>query len=213
MLNPDPGKETRWDNFIEEAKRAVTIMGDVCETNVKLLGPGGDVCNLLTPAEAAAKYYSRLTYTDLDKMILHQFECAAGPEIIFSKFIQDNRDTSSYVLFESRRTVAQSREDNFSMFNGKKWCLLLIMHIKSNTICLSDVSHMSRTVDLHNRGQRTILVKHGSAIVSDAVARKYSQVIDANPLIVKYCDAYANDLEARLKLDEDKLPPALSVST
>ena len=66
---------------------------------------------------------------------------------------------------------------------------------------------------MHNRGQRTILVKCGSAIVSNAVARDYSQVIDANPMIVKYCDAYADDLEARLKLTEDKLPPALSVST
>ncbi len=72
---------------------------------------------------------------------------------------------------------------------------------------------MSRTVDLHNRGQRNILVKHGSAIVSDTVARKYSQVIDANLLIVTYPDAYADDLEACLKLDKDKLPPALSVST
>jgi hypothetical protein len=146
-------------------------------------------------------------------MILHQFECAAGPAITFSKFTQDNRDTFSYVLFESRHTVAQSREDNFNMFNGKKWCLLLIMHIKSNTICLSDVSHMSRTIDLHNRGQRTILVKCGSAIVSNTVAQEYFQVIDANPLIFVYCDAYADDLEACLKLDEDKLSPALSVST
>ena len=62
--------------------------------------------------------------------------------------------------------------------------LLIIIHINSNTICLSDVSHMSRTIDLHNRGQRTILVKCGSAIVSNAVARDYSQVIDANPIIV-----------------------------
>ncbi len=69
------------------------------------------------------------------------------------------------------------------------------------------------TVDLHNRWQRTILVKRGSAIVSNEVALEYSQVIDANPLIVTYCDAYADDLEACLKLDEDKLPPALSVST
>ncbi len=70
------------------------------------------------------------------------------------------------------------------------------MHIKSNTICLSDVSRMSRTVDLHKRGQRTILVKCGSAIVSNTVVREYSQAIDANPLIVTYCDAYADDLEA-----------------
>ena len=123
MLNPDPGNETHWDNFIEEAKRAVTIMGDICETNVKLLGPGGDDHKLLTPAEAATKDYSRLTYTDLDKMILRQFECAAGPAITFSKFTQDNRDAFSYALFEARRTVAQSREENFTMFNGKNWCL------------------------------------------------------------------------------------------
>jgi hypothetical protein len=91
--------------------------------------------------------------------------------------------------------------------------LLFIIHINSNTICLADISHMSRTIDLRNRGQRTILVKCGSAIVSNAVAPNYSQVIDANPMIVKYCDAYADDLEACLKLTEDKLPPALSVST
>jgi hypothetical protein len=30
MLNPDPGNKTHWDNFIEEPKKAVTIMGDVC---------------------------------------------------------------------------------------------------------------------------------------------------------------------------------------
>ncbi len=56
---------------------------------------------------------------------------------------------------------------------------------------------------MRNRGQRTILVKCGSAIVSNAVAHNYSQVIDANPMIIKYRDAYANDLEARLKLTED----------
>jgi hypothetical protein len=123
MLNPDPGNETRWDNFIEEAKRAVTIMGDICKTNVKLLGPCGDDHELLTPAEAATKDYFRLTYADLDKMILRQFECAAGPAITFTKFTQDNRDAFSYVLFEARRTVAQSREENFTMFNGKNWCL------------------------------------------------------------------------------------------
>jgi hypothetical protein len=108
MLNPDPANKTRWDHFIEEAKRAVTIMGDVCETYAKLLGPGGDDHDILTPSEAAAKDYSRLTYMDLDKMILHQVECAAGPSNTISNFIQDNRDTFSYVLFESRCTVAQS---------------------------------------------------------------------------------------------------------
>ena len=108
MLNPDPGNKTRWDNLIEEAKRAVTIMGDVSETNVKLVGSGGDDRNLLTPTEAAVKDYSRLTYTDLDKMILHQFDCTAGPAITFSNLpkAQENRDTFSYVLFESRHTVS-----------------------------------------------------------------------------------------------------------
>jgi hypothetical protein len=97
--------------------------------------------------------------------------------------------------------------------NSKKWRLLLIIHIKSNTICLSDVSHMSRIDDLRNHRQRTILVKCGSGIGSNAVARKFSQVIDAHPLIVTDCDAFIDDMEACQKLDEDKLPPALSVST
>ena len=101
MLNPDPGNETRWDNFIEEAKRVNIIMGDVCETIVNLLSPGGDDRDLLTSTEASNDDYFRWNYTDSEKMILRQFECAAGPAITYSKFTQDRRDTFSYVLFET----------------------------------------------------------------------------------------------------------------
>jgi hypothetical protein len=80
-------------------------------------------------------------------------------------------------------------------------------------IFLSDVPHMSRIVDLRNRGPKTILVKLATAVVDDAVAREYSQVIDVDPLIQTYRDEYAKDLEMRLKLKDAKLPPALSVST
>ncbi|KAL7502257.1 hypothetical protein ACHAXN_000889, partial [Cyclotella atomus] len=193
LLNPDPGNETRWDNCIEEAKRANTIMGDACETIEKLLSPDGDDRDMLTAEEASAEDYTRLNYTESDKMILRQFECAAEPAITFSKFTQDRRETFSYVFYESRKTIAQSRRDTFSMYN--------------------DVSHMSRTVDLRNRGPKTVLVKRATAVVDDAVAREYSQVIDIDPLIETYRVEYAKDLETRLNLNVTKLPPALAIST
>jgi hypothetical protein len=72
---------------------------------------------------------------------------------------------------------------------------------------------MSRTVDLRARGSKTVLVKKDSAMVSDNIERNYSQVIIMDPFIETYRDAYADDLEARLELNADKLLTALTVST
>ena len=72
---------------------------------------------------------------------------------------------------------------------------------------------MNRTTDLHNCGQKTILVKKPSAVISDEVQRNYQSIIDMDPTIEIYCDLYAKDLEERLNLNSTKLPPALAIST
>jgi hypothetical protein len=72
---------------------------------------------------------------------------------------------------------------------------------------------MSKTVDLRDRGKRSILVKKWDATIDDDYEREFSQVIDMDSTIEVYCEEYANDLEARLDLKCDKLPPALAVTT
>ncbi len=75
------------------------------------------------------------------------------------------------------------------------------------------MSHINRTTDLRNRGQKTILVKKPSAVISDEVRCNYQSIIDMHPTIETYCDVYAKDLEERLDLNSTKLPLALAVST
>ena len=72
---------------------------------------------------------------------------------------------------------------------------------------------MNRTTDLRNRGQKTILVKKPSVVISDEVQRNYQSIIDMDPTIEIYRDLYAKDLEERLNLNSTKLPPALAIST
>jgi hypothetical protein len=72
---------------------------------------------------------------------------------------------------------------------------------------------MSRTADLRAHGSMAILVKRNSAMISDDIERNYTQVLIMDPVIETYPDEYSNDLEARLDLNADKLPTALTVST
>jgi hypothetical protein len=72
---------------------------------------------------------------------------------------------------------------------------------------------MNRTTDLRNCGQKTILVKKPSVVISDEVQCNYQSIINMHPTIETYCDVYAKDLEERLDLNSTKLLPALAVST
>jgi hypothetical protein len=105
LLNPDPANETRWNGCIDETIRANLIMGDICDTVDALLDPSGDDYSLLTSDKKVFGDVSCLSYTDDDKMILRQFEGAAGPAKMFSKFLQDRRNALPYVLFEARMAI------------------------------------------------------------------------------------------------------------
>jgi hypothetical protein len=118
LLQPDPANETRWQSVVDEVSRSVKIQGDISETNTILLGPNGEDRCLLTADEIANNDLTRLLHTSRDKMIMHQFDCAATPAKVFCKFTQDTRETWSYVLFEARHTIAQSRNPTFTMYPG-----------------------------------------------------------------------------------------------
>ena len=52
-------------------------------------------------------------------MILRQFEGAATPAKVYSKFSQDTKETWSYVLYESELAIANLRKDTFTIQPGK----------------------------------------------------------------------------------------------
>ena len=93
-------------------------MGDMCETMCVLLERGGYDHDQLTTAEKSLGDKSRLTYTNIDKMILRQYEFAASPAKTFSLFTQDKKDTWSYILFAARIAVSTSREETFAIVPG-----------------------------------------------------------------------------------------------
>jgi hypothetical protein len=113
MLKPDPANDTRWNGTIDETVRAKMIMGDVSETLAILLSPDGDDIGLLDNNKL-----DDLQYTGEDKMVLRQFEGAAMPAKLYSKFTQDTKETWSYILFESRLAIALSRTDTFTIAPG-----------------------------------------------------------------------------------------------
>ena len=80
-------------------------MGDTCDTIDELLSPMGEDHYMLNRHELDDNNLSRLTYTDHDKMIICQFEGAAMPAKMYSKFTQDNKNTWSSILFESRLVI------------------------------------------------------------------------------------------------------------
>jgi hypothetical protein len=118
LLKPNPSVETRWNSSIDETARANLIMGDMCETMYVLLERGGYDHDQLTTAEKSLSDKSRLTYTNIDKMILRQYEFAASPAKTFSLFTQDKKDTWSYNLFAARTAVINSHEESFAIVPG-----------------------------------------------------------------------------------------------
>jgi hypothetical protein len=80
-------------------------MGDICDTVDALLDPSRIDYSLLTTDKKALGDTSRLCYTDDYKMIFQQFEGAATPAKIFSKFLHDRRNAPPYVLFEATMAI------------------------------------------------------------------------------------------------------------
>ncbi len=83
------------EGFLNETIQANQIMGDLWDANDVLLSPNGDDSNLVTKVEQNAGHLSRQAYTQHDKMMLLQFECALAPAKYLCLFLQDKQNTWS----------------------------------------------------------------------------------------------------------------------
>jgi hypothetical protein len=71
---------------------------------------------------------------------------------------------------------------------------------------------MNYTVDLHRRGDKTILVKKEEAQIDPEAENNYVRVETMHPSIAKYQSFYADDLSQHLGLNETRLKPELIFS-
>ena len=190
------------------------IMGDMCAT-IKALNASGGHDHDLEDKEG-------VTLINEEKMILRQYEAAATPATILSKFTQDNDQAWSYVLYYIKLVLQLNRESTIEMHPGKStnlWCVYVCVCIY---VVVSDISFSSLDItnvpgtanpDLKNRGNRAILVVDRDSYTTDAeLEDEYVDVIDMTSEVAKYREVYANDLEARLSLNEDSLPTTMAVS-
>ena len=88
-------------------------MPDVCEAQDILLSPHGLDFGMLTQEEREHNNYSRLTYTELDKRVMRQYEGAAAPAKRLSKVTQERRNIWSYMLFEVKLTLQDTSQPHF----------------------------------------------------------------------------------------------------
>ncbi len=120
---------------MDETIRANLIMGDICDTVDALHDHSGDDYSLLTSEEKASCDTSRLSYTDDDKMILWQFEGAATPAKMFSKFLQDWRNAPPYVLFEVRMATQSTSANSCAIVPGKLFSLMFMPLLYGKCYC------------------------------------------------------------------------------
>ncbi len=86
--------------------------------------------------------------------------------------------------------------------------------IYSNTNLQSDISHADGVIDSCKRGQKIFLVKQSNVTICTDVQQKYRSIVEMDPVIEKYPNAYAKDLEEQLGIGTGrKLPKTMSVPT
>lgn len=175
----------------KEVTRSNLIMGDMTETLAKLLKPGGLDHTLLTEIEKRNNDFSRLTFSDREKKILRHFEGASLPAQKLCKFLQDkNPNAWAYVTFELARAIQTTSAPTIAIH--------------------PDVSHMARTKDLRDRGDKTVLLRKSGVDVSEDEAKNYSSVEDMEPLVEQYCELYTEDLARRVGMEAKFLSPAFT---
>ena len=166
------------------------IMGDVTDTLSDLLSPDGMDYGLLTEDEQEQADISRLSYTDHDMLVMRQWEGVAEPAKRLCMFLQDDKNAWPHLTFEFRLAIQDTSASTVAIF--------------------SDTSRMDRTKDLRCRGEKTVLITRSGVEVSSEEAKNYTEVVEMDPSVEKYCDLYSDDLSQRIGLNADYLPTSLT---
>jgi hypothetical protein len=82
-------------------------------------------------------------FTPTDQQILRQYECAAEPVVLLSKFFQMNVPTAHLILFHLRVRIADMRKKTFSMYGdiSHSDVAVLTNRTRTETVLANDVEH------------------------------------------------------------------------
>jgi hypothetical protein len=200
IRRPFPGVITRWNSDHDEVRATNIFMGDMQRSLVIMLADNGCNRNLLHDADGDPVDKMTLMFLPTDQMILHQYECAAEPVVLLSKFFQLNVPTSHLVLVHLRARIAQMREPKFHMF--------------------VDISH-SPMETLTGRNKTKTVLPHDDLV--DGGGDDHGKCETMEPCIARFCSIFANDSERRRGLvveteyrgvyeDVKELPTDIAVS-
>jgi hypothetical protein len=94
IRRPFRGVTTRWNSDHDEVRATNIFVGDMQRSLVIMLADNGCDRNLLRDADGDPVDKMTLMFSPIDQMILRQYECAAEPVVLLSKFFQLNVPTS-----------------------------------------------------------------------------------------------------------------------
>jgi hypothetical protein len=118
IQQPFKGVVTRWNSDYEEVKATNFFMGNLQHLLV-LLMLEDNRCGAQLLKDANSKSVvdkTTMMFTPSNQMMLHQYECAAEPLVLLSKFFQLNKPTSHLVIVHLQAQIQQMRELRFNMY-------------------------------------------------------------------------------------------------
>ena len=200
IRRPFRGVSTRWNSDHEEVKATNIFMADLQRSLSIMLGDKGCDAKLLKEKDENGVLIDKqsLTFSPTDQMILRQYECAAEPAVLLSKFFQLDVPTSHLVLIHLRARIADMREPKFAMF--------------------ADLSYTNLEV-LTGRKKTEMVVSHDDVADGDDHGRAETM----EPCIARFRYLFADDFELRCGLvketgildeveDVKKLPTDIAVA-
>jgi hypothetical protein len=164
---PFHGVTNRLNSDHDEVRATNIFMGDMQRALGIMLGDKGCDLHLLRDADADPVDQMTLMFSPNDEMILRQYECAAEPVVLLSKFFQLNVPTSHLVLVHLRARIAQMREPKFDMYAD-------ISHSKMETLSLRN---KTETVSSHDHEDAVDTEDHERCVeMEQCILRQLSNI-------------------------------------
>jgi hypothetical protein len=119
-------------------------MGNLQRSLVLMLEDDGCDAKLLKDADSKSVVdKTRMMFTPSDQMMLCQYECAAEPVVLLSKFFLLNKPTSHLVIVHLRAQIQQMRELRFNMYEDISHTKMPILTNcwKTETVLAQDVTN------------------------------------------------------------------------
>ena len=176
IRKPYKGVVTRWNSDHAEVKHTNLFMGDLQAALAIMLSKDGVDKKKLVDADGNEVDKRAYHFTDKEERILQQYECAAEPVLLLSKFFQINKPSAHLVLIHLRVRINEMRQPRFDKY--------------------ADISYSSMEV-LTNRRKTETVVRDN---IEDRRQRQIGKIEVMEDCIYDFRYMFADNLEYRCHL-------------